>query len=97
MMHTLGISFKKLNVNEKLYTFEASQILDFIKQLDDRYQKVVCVGHNPAFTAVAQYLSASSVEHMPTSAFAQIQFEQIHWSDVSEGVLNLGLPRIILK
>ncbi|MEK9613690.1 MAG: histidine phosphatase family protein [Flavobacteriaceae bacterium] len=97
MMHTLGISFKRLNVNEKLYTFEASQIIDFINQLNDRYQKVVCVGHNPAFTGVAQYLSTSPVEYMPTSAFAQIQFEQAHWLDVSKGRLNLGLPRMILK
>ena len=93
MMHSLGIDFKKLNVNETLYTFEASQILDFIYALEDQFDKVICVGHNPAFSNVISYLSDTTIGNLPTAAWARITFTQSHWSDVSDGKCTLGLPK----
>ena len=97
MMKQLHIPFELLNIREALYTFEISQLLYFIKSLSDNYSKVICIGHNPAFTQAVNQLSTTKLDHLPTAAWARIQFEQSNWGNVHNGKINLGLPKEILK
>ena len=97
IMQSLSISFEKLKIDERLYTFESQQLLSFINKLDDVSHKVVCVGHNPAFSIASGYLSNSNIVDLPTAAWATIQFNQNQWSKVENGILSLGLPKEILK
>ena len=96
-MKQLHIPFELLNIREALYTFEISQLLNFIKSLSDNYSKVICIGHNPAFTQAVNQLSTTKLDHLPTAAWARIQFEQSNWENVHNGKINLGLPKEILK
>ena len=41
LMNTVAIDFEKLKVNELLYTFDASQVLEFIHSIGDKYVKVI--------------------------------------------------------
>ena len=97
MMHEIQKPFEQLNVREPLYTFETSQLIQFIKSLPDQYAKVICVGHNPAFTQAVTVLSTTDLAHLPTAAWARIQFEQEEWKNVQNGKASLGLPKEILK
>ncbi len=96
LIHTLGIAFEKLKIKEELYTFDASNLLQFIHSLDDEFDKVICVGHNPAFSSVVSYLSDTTIGNLPTAAWAHILFEQSQWSQVNAGTCTLGLPKDIL-
>ena len=96
LIYTLGIAFKKLNIKEELYTFDASNLLQFIHSLDDKFDKVICVGHNPAFSSAVSYLSDTTIGNLPTAGWAHIVFEQSQWSQVNAGSCNLGLPKEIL-
>jgi phosphohistidine phosphatase len=96
MVHSLDLPFEKVVLAEELYTFEASKLVYFIKSISDAYQRVVCVGHNPAFTQTIEYLSGSSFQHLPTAAWAQLKFTQINWKDISNGTLSLGIPKELL-
>ncbi len=96
-MHELQLPYKLLNIREILYTFEISQLLRFIKSIPDHYSKVICVGHNPAFTQAVTQLSTTNLEHLPTAAWARIQFEQSEWKSIQSGTTSLGLPKEILK
>jgi len=96
-LHTLKQPFDRLKIVEELYTFEPLQVLRFINALPDVMNYVVCVGHNPAFTEVASQLSGSSFFHLPTAAWAKLTFSQSSWNAVSEGKLELGLPKEILN
>ena len=96
-LHTLKQPFDRLKIVEELYTFEPLQVLRFINALPDVMNYVVCVGHNPAFTEVAAQLSGSSFFYLPTAAWAKLTFSQSSWSAVSEGKLELGLPKEILN
>ena len=55
------------------------------------------MGHNPAFTNATNFLRDSNIEHLPTSSWAEITFTQSSWTNISKGVLKLGIPKIILK
>jgi len=97
IINQLNLSFKNLHVEEDLYTFESSKLIKFIRDIPNSFSNVICVGHNPAFTNVTNLLSNSNIEHLPTSSWAEITFSQSSWTDISKGVLKLGIPKIILK
>lgn len=97
IINQLNLSFRNLHVEEDLYTFESSKLIKFIRDIPNSFSNVICVGHNPAFTNVTNLLSDSNIEHLPTSSWAEITFSQNSWTDISKGVLKLGIPKIILK
>ena len=95
LMNTLSINFQKLQVCESLYTFDSGQLLSFIHEIDNSFSKVVCVGHNPAFSNVISYLSDTTVVNLPTAAWAKIVFDVPKWGNVKNGICSLGLPKEI--
>ena len=97
IINQLNLSFRNLHVEEDLYTFESSKLIKFIRDIPNSFSNVICVGHNPAFTNVTNLLSDSNIEYLPTSSWAEITFSQNSWTDISKGVLKLGIPKIILK
>ena len=92
-MNALNINFQKLQVCESLYTFDSVQLLSFIHEIDNSFSKVVCVGHNPAFSNVISYLSDTTVVDLPTAAWAKIVFDVPVWGNVKNGICSLGLPK----
>lgn len=97
MMCEVQMPFEYFNLREQLYTFKVSELINFIKSLPDHYSKVICVGHNPAFTYAVSTLSTTNLDHLPTAAWAQIQFEQNKWEHIKNGKAQIGLPKDILK
>ena len=95
LMNALNINFKKLQVCESLYTFDAAQLLSFIHEIDNSFSKVVCVGHNPAFSNVISYLSDTTVVDLPTAAWAKIVFDVSEWGNIKNGICSLGFPKEI--
>ena len=57
-------------------------MLEMLENVDDRYDSVMIVGHNPAMTTLINMLSGSSVDNMPTCAVAVIDFPIMSWSDL---------------
>ena len=90
VIRELGISMEKLIIDEQLYTFSGSSILDYVYALDERWSKVVLVGHNPAFTEVINHFSDVSINQLKTSGFAKISFNEDQWSNLFKGEVVLG-------
>ena len=97
MMCEVQMPFEYFNLREQLYTFKVSELINFIKSLPDHYSKVIFVEHNPAFTYAVSTLSTTNLDHLPTAAWAQIQFEQNKWEHIKNGKAQIGLPKDILK
>lgn len=96
LIKTLQLPFSLLKVNETLYTFDAAQLIDFIHQLDDSHNKVVLVGHNPAFTDVAAHFGDQPEKHLSTAAWARIRFENADWKTLLKGQIQYGIPNELL-
>ena len=97
LMHELQLPFEKLILKEALYTFEVSQVIQFIRSLPDTYTKVVCVGHNPAYTAAVDALSSQYLPHLPTAAWVYFKFDQNDWKSIAQGKVSYGLPKELLS
>ena len=71
-----------------------------LEGLDDRYDKVMVVGHNPTMTYHMNTLANTSVDNMPTCAVAVIGFEIASWADlysVGGELLDYDFPKRVLN
>ena len=79
----LDYKLKGIEVNDRLYAATADALIALIEELDDKLKRVMLVGHNPEFTALAHHFS-SEVTHMPTCAVAVFEFAAKTWSGIGQ-------------
>lgn len=89
-----NISENDFQLSHQLYDFRGTGVMKVIKSLNDEWERVMIVGHNHAFTSIANMLGNKYIENIPTCGFVKIEFDENHWKDISTGktVLNL-FPR----
>lgn len=71
--------------NNNLYDFSGQQVMKVIKNLDDSKNCIMIVGHNHAFTSIANMLGNEFMENLPTCGFVAIEFKVDKWQDISSG------------
>jgi len=88
-MLKLNILEEILQINPTIYDFSGSSTADFIKSLDNNYQKVMLFGHNYAFTALANLFGNRYIENLPTSGLVMIDFNVDQWQNIDKGTTEL--------
>lgn len=103
-LETANLINKYLNINNKidkrdnLYGTSVSGILSLIETLNSEYSSVMIVGHNPTMTATINQISKLTLDYLPTSGVAIIQYNIMKWGQiVSEKgkIINLIYPNKI--
>jgi len=76
---------------KELYYNEEAFIKNFILNMDNKYKRVMIIGHNPSFENVVSELSKEVPDDfkMPTSCIAFLQLNSDKWSDSGEGFFEL--------
>ena len=74
---------KDIVVDDRFYAVAADDLLDVIRKLDDKLERVMLFGHNPELTELAHRLS-SKITHMPTCAVAEFTFDAKSWSKIGK-------------
>lgn len=97
LAHQINFPLNRLQFDERLYSFDKNQIIAFIKQFDNQLNKLILVGHNPAFTATARYFSNQTLSELKTADWVQLSFTQKEWKDVSAGSVTSGTKKEALK
>ena len=90
MMNELNIDFDQLVVDQDLYTFSGTNVIDYVYALNEQWNKVVLVGHNPAFMETINHFSDARINHLRTAGLAKITFDSDQWSDVYKGGILMG-------
>ncbi|MDG2396667.1 MAG: histidine phosphatase family protein [Flavobacteriaceae bacterium] len=90
MMNQVKIPLTKFKVMKALYTFNGDIIIDFVSNLDDKYEEVILVGHNPAFSVAANYFCTDDYNEIKTSGFIQISFNSNKWASINNGTSFFG-------
>jgi phosphohistidine phosphatase len=79
----IDCDISKIITDESLYFSGTRNMVNMLEGLDDAYEKVMIVGHNPAMTSLLNILCDSSVDNMPTCAIAVLGFDTESWSELS--------------
>lgn len=86
----------ELKVTRDFYHASPEDYLAVLRQLDDAYERVLIVGHNPGMEELVELLTGSW-ERLPTAALAQVQLPIAHWRELTEetegNLIDLWRPK----
>ena len=94
MMRELDYDYNKLIVDRKLYTYLTDDLIDYVHGLNNTWNKVILVGHNPAFTELVNHFSEEKIMYLRTAGLAKITFESDDWKSLIQGETVLGQKSI---
>ena len=86
----------KLTVNDDLYGPGTIALLKIIQSFDDKYGKIMIVGHNPELTGFINLYGSMNLLNLPTSGVIRINFEVDKWSEAHIGRTDLHMwPKLL--
>lgn len=80
----LDIKKEKVSFEKCLYEASCEEIFEFIKGIDDKFKTIFIIGHNPAITDIAEFLSDSFITSLPTCAVFGIEFMAENFGEITE-------------
>ncbi len=72
-----------------LYTFEAADVMNWCRQLDDNLGDVVIIGHNPALSELSNMLTGQTLINLPTSSYVQLAINTRSWKNLASDTAQL--------
>lgn len=74
----------ELRFDERIYAATVNRLLEVVSEIDDKYNSVLIVGHNPGLQELVEALTGEA-RQMPTATLAKIELEIATWRDVLTG------------
>jgi phosphohistidine phosphatase len=81
----LKLDKAKIVCVDELYEASTRTFLEFITTLDNGYHQVMCVGHNPTISYLAEYLTRAEIGEMATAGIVIIRYNMLSWNEVRQG------------
>lgn len=60
-------------------------LLEVLQHVDNEYQSVMLIGHDPLLSSFANFLQKSFTEKLPAGAVVEVVFVNNSWSTISKG------------
>ena len=79
-----GIAHDALDIRPHLYMEGMSSAISTIQGLSDNWHTVLLVGHNPDITGLANFLSNTYVDNIPTCGVFCMKMNAVSWKEVRE-------------
>jgi phosphohistidine phosphatase len=79
-----GIPAADITTELWIYEADVQSLLAVLNKLDNAYQSVALVGHNPGITEFANYLTDEGIPDLPTSGVVVIDFPFNDWRQLSQ-------------
>jgi phosphohistidine phosphatase len=66
----------------RLYHASEGRLLKLLSRLDDRWAKVMIVGHNPGLTEIANRFLPRRLPNLPTAGIVELRFAMDSWQAI---------------
>lgn len=87
---------QEIKYTRSFYHADPEPYIEALQQLDDSYERVMVIGHNPGIEELVEELTGLW-ERMPTAALAQVALPINHWHELDEEItgelVNLWRPK----
>jgi phosphohistidine phosphatase len=78
----------RIITSEEYYEATRNVLIAAVNRVNDLFNNVVIVGHNPSISLLYDYLESNSIENFSTGACAWLQLEISSWVEISAGTAN---------
>lgn len=82
-------SDKEIIFHDDLYESSVRLMLALINQLDQRWEKVVIVGHNPIIPYTVEYLTGTIVEELEPCGMLKLKADTDDWAAISGKTMDM--------
>lgn len=85
--------------DEILYSGDASEVLERLRQVQGSCKTLLVVGHEPVWSELLALLVGGGNHRIPTAALAAVSFDRENWPDLEPAISELRwlLPPKLLK
>lgn len=80
-----GYDLEAIDIRRSLYLPELSTLMETIQGLDDDWDRVYLIGHNPEHSNLVERLTGKETGELPTCGMAAIEFKVDSWAHVMAG------------
>jgi len=90
----------EIKYSDALYMAEPEEVLTLIQDIDDKYDTVFIVGHNPETTELSYMMTNAYIDNVPTLGIVAIQLSIDSWKNmvIGEGKLKFFIyPKMFKK
>ena len=94
----MKLDHPRILLEDSLYESSPRQFLDYVNNIEDGYDHALVVGHNPAISYLAEYLTKADIGDMEAGSVAVIRFELSSWKHASENtgvLLKYATPEMV--
>lgn len=94
----MKVEHPRILMEDVLYEASVRQFLDYVINIEDGYEDVLIVAHNPAISYLAEYLTKGDIGDMAAGSVVVIKFDFSSWKQVSENsgeVLKYATPEMV--
>jgi phosphohistidine phosphatase len=98
--HEMRFPSHKIFYENFLYEATVKKYIDFITKVDNSYDRIMFVGHNPTISEVAGYITDADIVEMDTAGIAIINLDITSWEEVSKGngdLIKYVDPKLVMK
>jgi phosphohistidine phosphatase len=74
----------KITVVERAYHADPQELLKIIQETPQRVDELMLVGHNDGLTDLANQLSPTPLENVPTAGVVSLSFDVSSWQEISQ-------------
>lgn len=86
----------KLKINDELYGPNTGKLLTITQNFDNKYDKIMIIGHNPEFTGFINLYGSMNLVNLPTSGLVRIRFNVDQWGEIHKGHTDLHMwPKLL--
>ncbi|WP_020527447.1 SixA phosphatase family protein [Flexithrix dorotheae] len=78
----MGYPEGKIKFAKKIYEAGRNELLEVIRNQDDKINSLMLVGHNPELTSLSNYLSDYEIVNIPTSGISCIKLSIDTWNEI---------------
>jgi len=90
----IEFSYNKRHISSQLYDFGGTNLINFIKSIDNNYENAMVFGHNHAMTHFVNAYGDTYIENLPTSGLVVFEFDIDDWKDLKPGkTLKIIIPK----
>mgnify|MGYP006081297549 CR=1 FL=1 len=79
--------------NKSLYESSLNEVLQILSTINNKYNSILIVGHNPTITMLINQISDTKIDHVPTSGTAVIDFNSDNWINLSGNLVEFVYPK----
>ncbi|HEY6161109.1 MAG TPA: histidine phosphatase family protein [Bacteroidia bacterium] len=90
LMREMDLNSSRLKIERAMYEAPAEQLLKIVRGIDDRYEKVFFVCHNPGITNLVNRICNASIDNVPTTGVLciDIPFDSWKGAGLEDGTLR---------